>query len=369
MNTFYPQSELPKLLKEEHLALFNKVAAEFQYIVLGLDIDNLDISEYGKRYMKTHQRHLQNTICKCTYILGYALLDTNKPLNEFVFIDYGGGVGLLSLMAKMMGIGQVLYNDIYNVSCVDAAAILTASGYEADAYIHGSIEEVDEYLRENGITVDSITSDNVIEHVYDINDFLQKVSSLPHQADYSVVMVTSANEKNPLVKKRHFDMHKRWELQDRERKWGHNERDENRSFLNIRKEIIKKYAPSLTDVEVDKLSVGTRGLMIDDIHDQVDLYVRTGSMSHKPNHPTNTCDPYTGNWQEQLHNTDYLKDEMQKYGFKTSVLPGYYVGLSHNKMVQTIKSSTVIVLNGIISRVSSDYGLTMAPFFNLYAKR
>jgi hypothetical protein len=44
------------------------------------------------------------------------------------------------------------------------------------------------------------------------------------------------------------------------------------------------------------LAKKTRGLMKDDIEKLVEEYIASGKITYQPDHPTNTCDPYTGNW-------------------------------------------------------------------------
>jgi len=41
-------------------------------------------------------------------------------------------------------------------------------------------------------------------------------------------------------------------------------------------------------------------------------------------HPTNTCDPYTGNWIEHLMNPYHLQETLIFNGFNAEVLPIYW---------------------------------------------
>ena len=51
--------------------------------------------------------------------------------------------------------------------------------------------------------------------------------------------------------------------------------------------------------DLECLARQTRGLNRTDIERAVQSFLETCRMP-MPRHPTNTCDPYTGNWQEQL---------------------------------------------------------------------
>ncbi|MBA7485996.1 hypothetical protein ES707_21548 [subsurface metagenome] len=63
------------------------------------------------------------------------------------FLDYGSGSGMLYLLAKQLGIGTVVYNDIYDVSCHDAKIIAKSIGNEADYYVQGNIDDVIIFFR------------------------------------------------------------------------------------------------------------------------------------------------------------------------------------------------------------------------------
>lgn len=95
-----------------------------------LSLEELGISEYIQVYLEG--KLSRSTMMQAEYILGLAL--RGKKLEECCLVDYGGGVGTLSLLAKKLGVGTVIYNDIYNVSCRDAQVIAKAVEAEADYY-------------------------------------------------------------------------------------------------------------------------------------------------------------------------------------------------------------------------------------------
>ena len=43
-----------------------------------------------------------------------------------------------------------------------------------------------------------------------------------------------------------------------------------------------------------------------------------------PVHPTNTCDPRTGNWAEHLMDLGTLRKKLAARGFESRILTGYY---------------------------------------------
>ena len=65
--------------------------------------------------MKRKLANLTSNLQLYSYILELALNQPDVSINEFTFLDYGSGSGILCLLAKELGIGTVVYNDIYDV--------------------------------------------------------------------------------------------------------------------------------------------------------------------------------------------------------------------------------------------------------------
>lgn len=71
-------------------------------------------------------------------------------------VDYGGGTGLLALLAKELGFKSVIYNDIYKGSCDDVKELSQSCSLELDTVIHGDAKSVVDYLNSNSIKADKI---------------------------------------------------------------------------------------------------------------------------------------------------------------------------------------------------------------------
>jgi len=84
-----------------------------------LDIKSVGISEYNQRYLSTKIFQLKGSLQTYAYLLWLSFRDRLTPVDNAVFVDYGGGRGVMSFLAKEMGVKTVIYNDIYDVSCVD----------------------------------------------------------------------------------------------------------------------------------------------------------------------------------------------------------------------------------------------------------
>jgi 2-polyprenyl-3-methyl-5-hydroxy-6-metoxy-1,4-benzoquinol methylase len=331
-----------------------------------VDVGQLSISDYNKRYFGGMLQNITATLQLRSYLLALALDGVKIPKEKIVVIDYGGGSGIFSLLAKEYGIGKVVYDDIYDVSCRDAEMIGIATENKADYYINGDIDNLIEFMRNKNLSCTAIVSYDVIEHIYDMDSFLRKLGSLSKDG-LNIVLSSAANIKNPFMQKFYHKKQLDLELNDRQPVWGSKERDSLKSYLNSRKEIIEQYIAeknkSLSKDIIDDLAKRTRGLMLNDIRREVDQYLQTGSLPVPLRHPTNTCDPYTGNWAEHLMDQDDLKNTLTQAGFETKILPGYY-GDSNDPKKRFVKRG----LNRIIS-VSGQQGLRLSGFFTLYAVR
>lgn len=360
MEFIYNYARLPK--DRELLMNINSAARRLFNKLKYLDTDSLDISDYTKRYLGDHLRNIHSVLQKYSYILSWSVACAAGSINEFVFLDYGGGPGMLSLLAKEFKIGTVIYNDIYDVSCKDAKVIGESIGNQADYYIHGDIDDVGSFLRTNSISCNAIASCDVIEHIYDIESFLKKLHALSGGLSI-VVMSSGANIFNPLIRKSIMTKQLQIEYKNREKEWGHKERDCPRAYLKVREEMIIKHAQNLTKKEVEQLARATRGMMEPDIKKCVDGYLKTGRFPQELSHPTNTCDPYIGNWAERLMDPYHLKDILSKSGFKAEIFSGYY-----GRPKNIIKRLLGNFLNLAIY-ISKKQGIRVAPFFTVYGKR
>ncbi len=347
---------------ESTVKIVNEAANRLYYKLKELDIQALDISDYNKRYFGSLVRDLHSNLQKYAYILVWSITKMDIPLNKFVFLDYGGGSGMLSLLAKECNIGTVIYNDIYDISARDAETIGKSIGNQADYYIPGDIDEVIEFLKERSISCNAVANYDVIEHIYDIEGFLRKMSSISN-SNLRVFFSSGANPHNPFIKRKLVKNHHRCEFTDREKVAGRKERDPLESYSGIRREIIKSLNPDFSDEQVEYLSLATRGMIEYDIKKAVNEYLTSGTISLKqkyPKYPTNTCDPYTGNWAEHLMDVYQLRNVLQSENFQADIWCGYY-GDSNTSLKRLAARS----LNLLIKASGRKHGLVFSPFFTL----
>jgi len=322
-------------------------------------VQNSNISDYNKRYFGdkiSSNKAIIKNLQKYSYILAWSLANIDQPLKKIVFMDYGGGHGMLALLAKALGIGIVIHNDLYEISCIDAKLIGEDLDLAADFYVPGDINDIILFRKNKNININVIANYDVIEHIYDIEDFLNKLTLLSDSFQ-SAFLASGANELNPFIRRSLQKQHLLFEREDRGPKYGRKPTDETRALIRVRKEIILSVNHNLKEHEVNQLVNFSRGLLIEDIKRAVIEYTNTQVLPPEPNHPTNTCDPLTGNWFEHLMDPFQLKNVLKKNGYKSEVIAGYY-GISNNITYNMIKP----ILNLIIAN-SGTFGLRLAPFY------
>lgn len=311
--------------------LYEKLAA--------LDPDRLDLSDYNRKYLARYQRKLCINIQKFAYVLVWSLAGSSKRLERTVLLEYGGGSGILSLLAKECGIGTVIYNDIYDVSCIDAETIGQATGNRADHYVCGDIDDVADSLKRNSISCDAIVSSDVIEHIHNIEVFF----------------------KNPVMRRLLIKQQKQVEYEDREYSSGHKKRDSLKSYLSIRRDIIRDCSDGLlSNDEVEKLARMTRGMIDPLIRSTVFTYLESKELPPAIGHPTNTCDPKTGNWADRLVDPSELMAELSRMGFNVEMQAGRYG--RPNGLVRQIVAG---ILDLVIT-LSRRPNLVLAPYFLIH---
>lgn len=358
MEYFYQNAKLPD--DENLLNVINSSVARLHKKFDSLDIGQLDISEYNKVYFSGYFKNIYSTLKKYTFILSWSLSGISAPLEDSLFVEYGGGSGMMSLMAKEAGVGKVIYNDIYDVSCKDAETIAENLEIRADAYINGDIESVISFLSTNHLSCDAIASYDVIEHIHDIETFFKRLPLLS-RSSLSVSMASSANSYDPLKTKKLTKRHKKMEYEDRFKKKGYKKRDCQKAYFQVRKKMISEYAHKLSDQKINDLAIATRGRMKPAIFKAVDDYISTGSIC-EPDHPSNTCDPFTGNWAERLMDFDHLQNILRQEGFAVSLLGGYHGTSSPNLLKRNMGKAVNCLITGFAPKT-----LFLAPFLNIHA--
>lgn len=343
--------ELLDQIEFAQIRLYNKL--------INLDIKELNISEYNQRYLGSKIATLKGALQLYGRLLYLSVNNRQISLEKVVLVDYGGGSGVMSFLAVEMGIGTVIYNDIYDVSCSDVGCISNALGLTLEHIVCGDVDELISYVQEKSISISAITSYDVLEHIYDVESHFKKLACLSSNK-LRVVYASGANIKNlrsvRALKKNQIEA----EYKAKAKKWGNKERDTLQAFLNVRKNMISEYAPDLSLEIVEHLARSTRGLIQRDIEKCVDEFRLKGSISYQIDHATNTCDPYTGNWCEHLMDFDWIEQIVKNAGFSVKIMNGYY-----DTGGSLLKKNAKICFNAMV-RFSGRWGMYIAPYYVVY---
>jgi 2-polyprenyl-3-methyl-5-hydroxy-6-metoxy-1,4-benzoquinol methylase len=337
--------------------VINKAIANLIVKLNHLDLENLSISDYNKRYLKDYIEKLTFFMPLYKTLLEKVICNLQKPIKESCFVDYGGGCGILTFLAVELGFNKVIYNDIYEVSTADVKVIATAINLKVDEFITGDISEFISYIAKNNIKVDHLCSFDVLEHIYNIEDWFTKVRELPKP--FSLCFMTSANSSNPNTNRKLKKIHYKAEFVGAKKKKGWKERDSNLPFLELRQKMIAQKFPELAETKIALLAKNTRGLFGDDILKWVAHQLKTGDYRCKEKHPTNTCDPLTGNWAEHIIDIKNLKKIIENKNTTVKFTNSFY-SESNNKILNLPK----IIINFLI-KILGEQSLFLSPSYTL----
>jgi len=273
-----------------------------------LNPEKLGISPYAQIYLSKHLQSIDYSVHLAWQIIELGLNACDQSIEDLGFIEIGGGTGILSLTAKWVGFGKVVYSDTFRPSCDDFNIISSALHLLPDSIICGSIDELSSVEMTNGL----IASRDVIEHIYDPEAFIKTcIHSFPQAV---MVHNTSANGYN-IFKKRYFR-----EIQKKDEYEGNPDQikpgDSLGSFLRLRQDYIAKNFQGFTPKESAVMATLTRGKIYSSIAKDCETYAAHGVWPQGLSHPTNTCDPANGNWTEHLLTLEEYEGFVTGSGFE-----------------------------------------------------
>ena len=359
MKYLFDHAKLPK----DHRLLrdVNSAAERLAQKLEALHIEKSGLSEYCARVLRDKREVLTAYLQIYTYVLSWGISSSKTPYSKLTVLEYGGGIGLISMLAKELGVGTVIYNDIYDVSHVGAQHLAGLLGLRAEHYVLGDVDDVIGYSESRKLHLDAVVSFDVIEHIYDIDAFLTRLASFPGPR-LKIVMASGANMYSPPCAKKIMAFQRQCELQGREATFGFYDRDALRPYVEIRREIIRRACSTLTPQEVETLATRTRGMREDDIVRAVTKYREQRVLPKELPHPTNTCDPYTGNWQEHLMEPSELVGVLSRAGFHADWFSGYFSG-RHGSIVRRAFAKVGNAVIGLLDKRA----IRLGKFYTLYA--
>lgn len=305
-------------------------------------------------------RYLQHLIENRNYYLDiYAhvfervLTHSNLPKENLTIMDFGAGNGLLGIFAKYCCFGKVIINEIDHVFLMASQKLAEKLNITIDKFIEGDISIVKHETTD--LKIDAIISTDVIEHIYNLNDFFATLQSI--NPEIISVFTTGSNPVN------YFKVKKLQRLQLKDEYEGGKPDDftlfgceSHKSYLEIRKDIIRGVLKNEADNVINQIASKTRGLQKKDILLAIEAYLQTGMIPKEPIDRFNTCNPETGSWTERIINLNEYKSIYQTFNFNLIVNSGFY-----NDHKKGLKRLSFLMLNLMVTI----FGMQFAPFILL----
>jgi hypothetical protein len=334
-----------------------------------VDIDSFEISDYNKRYFGSlikDEQSLCLNVDKYSYLLKLVLKKYNYDFSDKpVFLDYGSGHGMMTLLAKESNLfSKVVYSDIFEQSAIDAQGIANKLNLKSDYYIVGDVNDVINFSNQNSIRFNIMTSYDVLEHIYDIDDFISNLKFI-FDKSYSFVMGSGANPLNPLIAKRLRKLHVFYENFDREQIFGRKSTDTVLSLKRQREGIIRdfffKNSIELQTSEFNRLVLSSRGLIVSDIEKYLLEFIVSGNFDYTPDDPTNTCDALTGNWFERLMDPYNLQIKFNCEFENIYVDHGYYYSIFSDR-----NFIPKFFINLLMKLIPTKASIRLAPYYIIH---
>lgn len=241
----------------------------------------------------------------CRTALDRVLMMCNKAPQQTILVDYCGGAGVLSFLAKMSGFGRVIYVDSSPDAVKTVHELSRRLDVAPDVVIEGGSEMLARWCRDKNIVPDALVSVDVIQQVYVLDELFADIHSMAPRI--KMVFTTISN---PFNKKTVRRLHK---AMDRNEK-GHGL---TKGYRQMRRDYIHKIHSDMPDRLLDFWADNTRGLKYDDVARAIEAQAPNLLLD-----PHNTCDPATGLWTDRVMPVDDYSQLLQPYGWCLLVLPG-----------------------------------------------
>ncbi|MCO6494127.1 MAG: methyltransferase domain-containing protein [Bacteroidetes bacterium] len=311
-----------------------------------------DISDYSREYLTRLMNELPYRVKIFESVFSELLKHSTDSIDKLSVVDYGGGTGLMSSYAKWIGVGNVIYLDIFEQSSIDAQKIAEQLELKSDRYIVGDIKKLD-------FTPNALLSTDVIEHIYSLSEFFDECQQL--NPNLIQIHVTGANPYNPVIRKRLMAIQLRNENEYHPPIKGAKPMDDYRAYKEIRRIWLKEnFEKLLSNYEIERLAYLTRGKNFVDMKKITDEYLITKVEPKPIAHPTNTCDPNTGNWSEHL----VSENEMNRYCNKSGFICLYGSIGFNNQQQNTFKNFLWTILN-IIGKMMGKKAKYLLPLLTI----
>ncbi len=308
---------------------------------------------YWKSWFRRKSGNFLSYLQIYAHIISMSIPKSRTNVADLRLLDFGGGWGLMSMLPREAGVGHVTYLD-NNPDTLEAARIIgDVLGLPSDEYVCGSEDQL--FTRETD-RFDSVVSSDVLEHVYDIDNLFKALSRVCSPGAY-MFHQTGANPKSPYQRANLMRMHRRVETENpKELSELHALGD--RALWEERKEFIGSFAPEITEPDLHKLAIDSRGLDRDSLQTAINDYVESGKFP-VPLYTTNTC-YLNGYWLERLMDPHAVARQLSRYGCDARITSTFWGPGRSSFAKRIIKhglNSVSYMSTGLSLRVSFYYGV------------
>jgi 2-polyprenyl-3-methyl-5-hydroxy-6-metoxy-1,4-benzoquinol methylase len=335
-------------VRDSWSAQIAREAALLEAQLKSINVNTLPLDPHFRDYFRQHHlgKRVRYSLQNSAHILYDTVQLAARSPQELTLVDYGAGLGTLYLLAGKLGFKQVWYNDYLPEWAAAARVIAEAVQTNVHQYVTGGIDLLIQAAEQEESLLHIIASRNVIEHIYSLEDFYQRIAAHhPHAIVYST---TTANYHNPVMRWKHRQLHRF---------------TEQTYYLSRRAERIKTWWPKATSEQIQTLVPLTRGLNQPDFQQAVKQFQHTHQLPILPsNLYTNTCDPDTGYWCERLLPERDHRTLAEAAGFQFACTAGYWDTHYSNLFLNGL-GITLNALRPIMGR----HQKMVVPFINLIA--
>lgn len=290
-----------------------------------IDYNKLPISDYSRQYILRMLPNIdyysdiyRRGLCRMSQQMG-------SPLSDITMVDYGGGHGFLSITAKRMGVGKVVYVDFNPDACHAVKVLSDEVGCGPDAVIQGDASALRQWCAQQEVCPDALLGMDVIEHIYRLEDFFADIYAI--NPSIWMLFTTGSTPYNPYLVRRLHRIMVADEL-------GHGGQP---GFFELRKRHIISHYPQMKDFEAEIWAQNTRGLTYQDA-----LIAVETNTPNDVGDPYNTCDPATGSWTERILPIQSYHALVGPFGAQVSVRNGFYN--AHRRGIKGLASKMLNVL-------------------------
>lgn len=304
-----------------------------------IDVAALPVSDYNKAYIS----RLMPALRYYMEIYADCLLPLRQGAEGTILVDYGGGSGFLSMLAKEAGIGRVIYIDLNPLSVETAKVLKELAGTGPDDILQGDSDALAAWCGATGVKPHLLVATDLIEHVYSLPRFFKDLCGISPQM--RMVFTTASTPYNPLVKRRLHTFMQGCETGSLEAP----------NYRTRRETFIRSHYPHFTEEQVNVWAACTRGLTYDDIIKAIETNTLPA-----PTDKHNTCDPATGNWTERILPIRAYQTILTPYGYRLTTGKGYYNTHRNNPAARLAAKAINLLI-----RLTGPLGLRAAPFLFL----